>query len=87
MTINWSPSADPFSMTNQASGVLGYYVYRDGKRVAFTKLTTYTDNGVSPRTEYSYTVGAADAAANVSALPAAVKVTTPAAAPARPVRH
>jgi hypothetical protein len=76
VTLRWSPSTDPYSMTNQASGVLGYYVFRSGKRVAFTKATTYTEDGLSPHTGYSYTVSACDAAMNASPATAPAVVTT-----------
>lgn len=86
ITLSWGASTDPYSMTNQASGVLGYYVFRDGKRVAFTKATTFTDSALSPQTKYSYTVSACDAALNVSLATPPVVVTTRAAATARPRR-
>jgi hypothetical protein len=83
VALSWSPSTDPYSMTNQASGVLGYYVFRSGRRVAFTKATTYTEDGLSPQTGYSYTVSACDAAMNVSPATAPAVVTTLAPSTAR----
>ncbi|MFE2631752.1 glycoside hydrolase family 6 protein [Streptomyces sp. NPDC059374] len=58
-------------------GVTGYDVYRDGTRVGSPSTgTTYTDTGLSAATAYSYTVRARDAAGNVSAVSAALSVTT-----------
>ncbi len=86
VTLGWGASTDPYSMTNQASGVLGYYVFRDGKRIAFTKATAFTDSGLSPQTKYSYTVSACDAALNVSPATPPLVVTTKAKATERPRR-
>jgi chitodextrinase len=47
--------------------VKGYYVYRNGSYLATSTTTSYTNNGLTPNTIYSYTVAAYDAARNVSA--------------------
>ncbi|SFQ78153.1 discoidin domain-containing protein [Amycolatopsis rubida] len=57
-------------------GVSGYEVLRDGKSVATSTSTSYTDNGLSPDTGYTYTVRAKDAAGNASPASGAVKVHT-----------
>jgi len=69
MTLSWSASTDN-------AGVIGYRIYRNGLQVASSTLTTYLDSGLSPNTPYSYTVAAFDAAGNLSALSAAVSVST-----------
>ena len=84
----WSPSMDPYSMTNQASGVVGYYVYRDQVKLGFTSLASFADSGVEPGAEYTYTVFAADRIGNRSAASEALKVKTPAGAVrSAPVHH
>jgi hypothetical protein len=67
--IYWSPSTDNV-------GVAGYYVYRDGVRVAQTTLPNYLDIGLAPGTSHAYTVKAFDAAGNVSASTAKLSVKT-----------
>lgn len=57
------------------AGVAGYRVYRSGGQVAQTTATTYTDNGLTDGTGYSYTVVAFDAAGNVSTASTAVSAT------------
>ncbi|MFD2469604.1 discoidin domain-containing protein [Amycolatopsis silviterrae] len=57
-------------------GVSGYEVLRDGKSVATSTTTSYTDNGLSPDTDYTYTVRAKDAAGNTSPVSGPVKVHT-----------
>ncbi|MFD2673068.1 carbohydrate binding domain-containing protein [Marinicrinis sediminis] len=68
--LNWSPSSDNVAVT-------GYEVYRDGALIATTTGVGYTDGTVASDTTYSYTIKALDAAANASALSAAVSITTP----------
>ncbi len=71
--VSWSASTD-------ANGIGGYRVFRNGGAtpVATVQTTNYTDTGLTPATQYSYTVVAFDTAtpANVSAPSAAVNVTT-----------
>lgn len=68
-SLSWSPSTDNV-------GVAGYRVYRNGVQVGTTAGTTFTDTGLSPTTQYTYTVAAYDAAGNVSAQSAGVTATT-----------
>ncbi|UVG35133.1 minor tail protein [Microbacterium phage Cece] len=44
-------------------GIVGYNIFRDGTQIASTtgSATGYTDNGLTPHTSYSYTVGARNA--------------------------
>lgn len=67
--LSWPASTDNI-------GVAGYQVYRDGALRGTTPTTGYTDNGLTPKTSYSYQVAAYDAAGNVSAKSPARIVTT-----------
>lgn len=68
-TLSWSASVDNV-------GVKGYYIYRDGVRVATVTTTTYTDTTLLPSTWYSYMISAFDAAGNESAKSTNVGVIT-----------
>ncbi|MGI6294977.1 MAG: N-acetylmuramoyl-L-alanine amidase [Armatimonadota bacterium] len=59
--LSWTASTD-----SGGSGLAGYIVYRNGAEVGRTASTTYSDNGLSQNTNYSYYVKAYDNAANVS---------------------
>jgi hypothetical protein len=59
VALYWSPSTD-------SVGVTGYYVFRDGVRIAQTTLPNYFDTGLTPGTSHVYSVRAFDAAGNVS---------------------
>jgi hypothetical protein len=65
-----------WAASNDADGVSGYDVFRDGVLVASVTAGTYTDNSAIANTPYRYTVTARDAAGNVSAPSAALIVTT-----------
>ena len=70
VTISWSASSDN-------AGVVSYKIYRGGALIAtIGNVTSYTDTGLTPRTTYSYTVQACDAAGNCSANSAAVQAST-----------
>jgi len=69
--LAWDASTD-----NVAVG--GYKVYRGSAQIATTSNTSYTDNGVSPGTSYTYTVRSYDTSANESEPSNAVTVATPA---------
>lgn len=74
--VMWDRSADNKEVT-------GYDVYRGGTKVASvpgTKRMVDVD-GLAPRTAYSFTVRARDAAGNLSGAGSAASVTTPSAAP------
>ncbi|WP_239615333.1 carbohydrate binding domain-containing protein [Cohnella mopanensis] len=70
--VSWTASTDNI-------GVTGYEVFRNGTLVGTAAGTSYTDNGLTAATTYSYTVKAYDAATNRSALssPPASATTTP----------
>lgn len=58
MVLSWTQPT-----TTGAGGITGYTIYRDGVQIATTSGTgtTYTDNGRTPYTSYSYTVAARNA--------------------------
>jgi chitodextrinase len=57
-------------------GVAGYRIYRDGALVATTVAGNHSDSGLTPATNYTYSVVAYDEAGNSSAA-ATAGVTTP----------
>ncbi|MEU9593090.1 glycoside hydrolase family 18 chitinase [Streptomyces sp. NPDC048193] len=67
--LSWSAATDD-------KGVKNYDVLRDGAKVATVTGTTYTDNGLTKGTDYSYTVQARDTADQTGPASGAVKVTT-----------
>lgn len=70
--LNWTKPADDV-------GVMGYNIYRDGVKIAFTNLRTYTDAGLLPATSYSYKVKALDYVNNLSVDSNTISTTTNAA--------
>ena len=70
VNIEWNAS-------NDNVGVTGYNIYRNGSKIGFSDLPSYSDNSVMPNTTYSYSVSALDAAANESDLSDVIQVTTP----------
>ncbi|QCJ56978.1 glycosyl hydrolase family 18 protein [Enterococcus mundtii] len=69
VTLNWTASTD-----NQR--VAGYFVYRDGQLVGQPRTPSFTDTGLAPDTQYTYTVKAFDSSNNVSAASQPVIVRT-----------
>nr|AKP45383.1 alpha-amylase [Cystobacter sp. Cbv34]QQZ45548.1 CysT [synthetic construct] len=69
VTLSWSAASDNVAVS-------GYDVFRDGTQVGSSTSTAYTDSGLSPSTQYSYTVRARDAAGNASAQSTALSVAT-----------
>jgi len=69
IALSWAASTDD-------TGVVGYRVFRNGQQIASGPATSFTDTNLLPQTTYSYAVLAVDAAANASALSAAVNGTT-----------
>ena len=71
--LSWTASTDNV-------GVDGYKIYRDGVELPQNPTnTTYQDVGLTPLTNYSYTVAAYDIAGNLSAQSAPATATTQAA--------
>lgn len=66
--LSWTPSSDN-------RGVTEYQVRRNNTLIATIAGTSYTDNSLSPHTEYSYSVVALDQAGNAS-TPAELSTTT-----------
>jgi chitodextrinase len=71
--LEWAASSDNV-------GVAGYRIYRNGTAFGTTTTNSYTDNGLSANTRYTYTVSAYDGASppNQSLPSAAASATTPA---------
>ncbi|MFI9383800.1 Bbp16 family capsid cement protein [Kutzneria sp. NPDC052558] len=57
-------------------GVTGYRVFANGSQVGTSAGTSFTANGLTPSTTYSFTVTAQDAAGNTSPASTAASVTT-----------
>lgn len=74
ISLSWSASSDNVFVS-------GYKVYRDGVEAGDVSGTSFTDAGLSPLTQYSYTVAAYDPAGNLSAESSAVAATTTDTAP------
>jgi chitodextrinase len=71
ITISWNGSTD-----SGGSGLAGYHVYRNGTLAGTVTGTSYTDTGLSPSTQYCYTVVAYDNAGNISSGSAQACATT-----------
>ncbi|WP_245633905.1 discoidin domain-containing protein [Amycolatopsis jejuensis] len=69
VALSWAAATDNVSVS-------GYDVLRDGNVVATSATTSYTDSGLKPDTDYTYTVRARDAAGNTSPVSGPVKVHT-----------
>jgi hypothetical protein len=69
VTLTWTRSTDD-------AGIAFYRVFRDGVQIAETSKRTYTDEGLTKKTTYTYTVSAVDTSGNESAQTAPVAVTT-----------
>ena len=74
IVVSWQPSSD------SGTGVAGYRVFRNGGATAIATVTNtaFTDGGLAPATQYSYSVRAFDSAtpANESALSSTAVATT-----------
>ena len=69
VTLTWPAATDNVAVT-------GYRIYRNGALVGSSSGTSFTDNGLTASTAYSYTVLAFDAAGNQSARSASLALTT-----------
>jgi chitodextrinase len=69
INLSWSASTDDV-------GVAGYNIYRDGIFLKSVSTTSASDTGLSPDTQYCYTVSAYDAAGNESGWSDEVCATT-----------
>jgi chitodextrinase len=70
IVLSWEPSTDT------GSGVAGYVIYRDGVEVGTSIDPGYSDTGLQPETEYSYTVSAYDNQSNESSESSSLQVIT-----------
>lgn len=70
LKLTWQASTDD-------TGVSGYDIYRNDKKVMSVSGTSYTDKNLLPGTEYRYYVIAKDATLNTSAASKTLTVTTP----------
>jgi chitodextrinase len=77
VAVRWSAATDDVAVT-------GYEVTRGERRVAQTAETRHAEAGLSPWTEYCYTVRALDAAGNRSATAGPACVRTPDTTPPVP---
>jgi chitodextrinase len=69
INLTWTASTDNV-------GVTGYNIYRAGTLIATSSQTSYSDQGLTASTQYTYTVKAFDAAGNISAVSNSINVTT-----------
>lgn len=69
VSLTWSAS-------NDNVGVTGYDIYRGSSWAGSSSTNSFTDTGLSPNTNYSYTVRAKDAAGNVSSASNVVNAMT-----------
>lgn len=67
--LSWTASTDNVL-------VAGYLIYRDSVQIATSTVTAYSDTGLAPETEYSYTVLAFDGSGNFSSSSAVATATT-----------
>jgi chitodextrinase len=70
--LTWGASTD-----TGGSGLAGYQVYRNGTLIGTNTVASFLDIGLSPSTEYCYTIVAYDNAGNDSAASSQACVTTP----------
>ena len=68
-SVSWNVSTDNV-------GVVGYYVIRNGVRVATTTSTYFQDTGLAAKTTYTYVIEAFDLGGNISSPSLPVHVTT-----------
>ena len=68
--LSWSASTDNLAVT-------GYWVLRNGVKIAAVSGTSYTDTGLDGGANYQYTVRSCDGTGNVSADSVAAAATTP----------
>jgi hypothetical protein len=70
--LSWQASTDNVAVT-------GYRILRDGNVVGTSTGTSFSESGLTPSASYGYAVAAFDAAGNVSAASATLRITLPAA--------
>ena len=79
VNVGWVAATD-----SGGSGVAGYQVYRDGTQIATVTTASYSATGLSPNTQYCFTISAYDYAANISAQSSPACATTLGTVPVAP---
>ena len=79
VNLHWVAATD-----SGGSGVAGYQVYRDGTQIATVTTASYLATGLSPNTQYCFTISAYDYAANISAQSSPACATTLGTVPVAP---
>ena len=79
VSVSWNASTD-----SGGSSLAGYQVYRNGALVTTATATSYADSGLSPATQYCYTIVAYDNAGNNSSASSQICATTPSGSGANP---
>ena len=74
VSLAWTASTDNI-------GVAGYAIFRAGVQIGTSVAVSYTDTGLTPATNYTYSVAAFDAAGNNSSQTMSVSATTGGALP------
>jgi glucose/arabinose dehydrogenase len=69
ISLSWNAATDNV-------GVVLYEIFQNGNKIDESLSTTYTVSGLTPRTQYTFTVTAKDAAGNVSNPSVAANITT-----------
>ena len=69
ISLSWNAATDNV-------GVVLYEIFQNGNKIDESLNTTYTVSGLVPKTQYTYTITAKDAAGNVSNPSVAVNITT-----------
>ncbi len=69
LQLSWTAATDNV-------GVTGYDIFRNGSKQGSASTTTYNVSGLSPKTTYTFTVKAKDAAGNMSLASSPLRVTT-----------
>lgn len=69
ISLSWAEAYDNTKVT-------GYQIFRDGKKIASTSKTVYTNTDLFPGRKYAYVIRAYDAAGNVSESSTVLDVTT-----------
>jgi len=78
INLSWEASVDPVVDTlGVSTGVKGYYIYRDGKKLRANQGTKFSDTGLESGKSYSYTVESYDGANNTSDMSTPASAATP----------
>lgn len=81
ISLTWTAASDP------ESGIARYVVYRNGSAIAQTTSTGYTDEGLTPDTQYGYEVSAVNNANDEGSRAGPIQVRTLGEPPPDPPRN